>query len=184
MSDDFTQKLSNWYDGDQDALKDIVPVVMEELKRQARRYMQREKQDHTLQATSLVNEAFIRLVDVNVSWQNRAHFFAIAAKMMRRILVDHARQKDSFKRGGQYMHTSLDGHVIADPAGITHLVFIDDLLQEFESFDERAASYFEQHFFAGMTVKEIAEVGGISESTVARELSLAKSWLTSRLKNY
>jgi RNA polymerase sigma-70 factor (ECF subfamily) len=182
MTENITQKLSDWTNGDSASLAEIEQVVMNELKRQARHYMNREASDHTLQATALVNEAFIRLVDVNVSWQNRAHFFAVAAKLMRRILVDHARQKKSLKRGGRAHHTSMDDALVINNDNVENLVMIDRLLKEFADFDDRAVKLFELHFFAGMAVDEIAEVEGVSESTVARELRLAKAWLTKRLQ--
>jgi len=182
MTDNFTQKLSNWCEGDSSALGEIEQVIMGELKRQANNYMRRESAAHTLQATALVNEVFIRLVDVKVSWQDRSHFFAISARLMRRILVDHARQKKSQKRGGGLHHTSIDSEMIITSDSVEDLVIIDDVLKEFEGFDKDAVRLFELHFFAGMTVTEIALVEKVSESTVARELRLAKAWLTKHLQ--
>jgi len=182
MTDNFTQKLSDWSGGNQNALAEIEQVVMDELKRQANNYMRRESVAHTLQATALVNEAFIRLVNVKISWQDRAHFFAISARLMRRILVDHARQKKSQKRGGGLHHTSIDSDLIVCYDSVEDLVVIDDILKEFETFDKNAVRLFELHFFAGMKVAEIAEVENVSESTVSRELRLAKAWLTKHLQ--
>jgi len=183
MEDNFTQYLSDWRKGSNAALEEILPIVMSELKRQAKSYMSRESGGHTLQATALVNEAFLRLVDVKISWQDRAHFFAVAANLMRRILVDHARHKKTLKAGGAFQHTSLDNAYVINSDSVEDLVIIDNLLVELEDVDVRSAKIFELHFFAGMTVSEISLVEKVSESTIARELRFVKTWLSNKLEN-
>lgn len=160
-----------------------MPVVYDELRRLAHGYMQNERSDHTLQATALVHEAYIQLVDwKNVSWQNRAHFFAAAAQMMRKILVDHAREKNALKRGGGLRTIALDEAVSFPNRTEVDLLSIDDALVELNSFDPQQAKIVELRFFGGLTIEETAHALGISESTVKRDWLIAKAWLFKRMK--
>jgi len=159
-----------------------MPLVYQELRRMARRYMQREQQGNTLQATALVNEAFLRLVDVSgVSWQDRAHFFAISAQIMRRILVDAARARGSRKRGGEVARVDLNESVDALPELDRRLVDLDEALESLTQFDARKARVVELRFFVGLSVKEIAEVLKISAKSVKRDWKLARAWLMREL---
>lgn len=179
---DITLLLRQWNGGDQGALEQLIPVVYSELRSLAARYLRRERPDHTLQPTALVHEAFMRLVDQSrVVWQNRAHFFGIASQMMRRILVDHARQRRSAKRDpGTYRIASMPGVEAAtdrDP----ELLAVDEALTRLESLDGRQARIVELRFFGGLTVEETAEVVGISTATVKREWRTARAWLRREL---
>jgi len=159
-----------------------MPLVYQELRRMARRYMQREQQGNTLQATALVNEAFLRLVDVSgVSWQDRAHFFAISAQIMRRILVDAARARGSRKRGGEVARVDLNESVDALPELDRRLVDLDEALESLTQFDAPKARVVELRFFVGLSVKEIAEVLKISAKSVKRDWKLARAWLMREL---
>jgi RNA polymerase sigma factor (TIGR02999 family) len=173
-----TQLLIGWGQGDKDALDRLVPIVYEELRRQAARYLRRERVGHTLQTTALIHEAYLRLVDQkNVHWQNRAHFFGIAAQLMRRILVDHARTKKRAKRGGSDVRVSL-GDVQAVVKGKDlDVVALDEALDRLSEIDEQQSKIVELRFFSGLTVEETAEVLGISTATVKRDWSMAKAWL-------
>jgi RNA polymerase sigma factor (TIGR02999 family) len=176
--EEVTRLLRAWGGGDQAALEKLTPLVYTELRRMARRYMQQEKPGNTLQATALVNEAFLRLVDiVGVRWQDRAHFFAISAQMMRRILVDAARARGSGKRGGGAerlnLNESIDG--LSGPDG--RLMDLDDALEALAQFDVRKAKVVELRFFGGLSVEETAEVLKISVDTVMRDWKLARAWL-------
>jgi RNA polymerase sigma factor (TIGR02999 family) len=175
---EITQLLVAWNNGDTLALERLTPLVHAELHRLARRYMAGERPGHVLQATALVNEAYMRLIDwKNVQWQNRAHFFGLAAQIMRRILVDFARAQRREKRGGDALRVSL-----SEAAGIAHergpdLVALDDALRSLEKLDPRQARVVELCFFAGMSYKEAAESLNISVGTVRRDLNLAQAWL-------
>jgi RNA polymerase sigma factor (TIGR02999 family) len=173
-----TQLLIGWGKGDKEALDQLVPIVYEELRRQAARYLRRERVGHTLQTTALIHEAYLRLVDQkNVHWQNRAHFFGIAAQLMRRILVDHARTKKRAKRGGSDVRVSL-GDVQAVVKGKDlDVVALDEALDRLSEIDEQQSKIVELRFFSGLTVEETAEVLGISTATVKRDWSMAKAWL-------
>ncbi len=174
-----TQLLVEWSHGDQDALERLTPLVYGELRRLARRHLSRERSDHTLQSTALVHEAYLRLVDQrNVQWQNRAHFFGVAAQLIRRILIDHARAKQAGKRGAGACLLSLD-EAIDSPAGGRSLdiVALDDALEQLAKIDPRQSRIVELRFFAGLTVQETAEVLSISTPTVNREWNTAKAWL-------
>lgn len=183
-SAEITVFLKAWRDGDDAALDRLTPVVYNELRRLARRYMRRERLGNTLQTTALVNEAFLRLVDVhNVDWRDRAHFFAVSAQIMRRILVDSARARGSEKRGGHAQRVdhsqefNLD-EIAATPHGRDRqLVAIDDALQELAKMDPRKARVIELRFFGGLSVDETAEVLKISPQSVMRDWKLAKAWL-------
>jgi RNA polymerase sigma factor (TIGR02999 family) len=174
-----TQLLVDWSHGDQNALERLTPLVYGELRRLARRHLSRERSDHTLQSTALVHEAYLRLVDQrSVQWQNRAHFFGVAAQLIRRILIDHARARQAGKRGAGACLLSLD-EAIDSPAGNRALdvVALDDALEQLAKIDPRQSRIVELRFFAGLTVQETAEVLNISTPTVNREWNAAKAWL-------
>jgi RNA polymerase sigma factor (TIGR02999 family) len=174
---DVSTLLRAWTAGDREALAKITPVVHEELHRIAQRHLRREKQGHTLQTTALVNEAYLRLVDYNrMQWQDRAHFFAVSAQLMRRILVDHAR-KHNLKRGAGVMHVSLDDVAIVGADRGPDLVALDDALKALSAIDPRKVQVVEMHFFGGLKLEEIAEVLKVAEITVRRDLRTAKAWL-------
>lgn len=171
-----TQLLHDWHGGEDKALQALLPIVQDHLHQLAANYMRRENAGHTLQATALVNEAFIRLVDANHTWQNRAHFIAIAASTMRHILVDHARAKQREKRGGDAMQVTLHETSIGS-TGETEILDLEEVLTRLGEFDKRKAQVIEMSFFGGLTYDEIAEVLQISPATVDRELRFAKAWL-------
>src|SRR5262245_20859636 len=173
-----TQLLIDWGKGDQAALDKLLPLVEEELRRLAGRNMRRESPGHTLQTSALVNEAYLRLIDQkNVQWQNRAHFFAIAAQLMRRILIDHARRRQYAKRGGGALKVSLDEAAAVTEARAAELLAVDEALQKVTAMDARKGRIVELRFFGGLTEEETAEVMGISTPTVQREWRAAKAWL-------
>jgi len=174
--------LQAWRGGDQEALDRLIPLVHRELHRLAHIYMTRERVDHTLQTTALVNEAYLRLVDANtVDWQDRAHFFAIAANLMRRILVDFARSRGYRKRGGDRKEVSLDEALLVSPDADPDLVKIDDALQALAEFDPRKAKVVELRFFGGLDLDETAEVLKVSRDTVKRDWRLARVWMYSEM---
>jgi|SRR5947209_4381578 len=173
-----TQLLLRWNNGDDAALERLMPLVYEELRRLAKRYMVRERLNHTLQTTALVNEAYLRLIDAkHVRWQNRAHFFAISAQLMRRILVDFARSRNYQKRGGELRQVSFDDGLIVLDTPDRDLVALDEALRELTAVDERKGRVVELRFFGGMSVEETAEVLGVSPDTVMRDWKFAKVWL-------
>ena len=173
-----TQLLIGWSKGDKEALDKLLPLVYNELHRQAAAYLRRERAGHTLQTTALIHEAYVRLVDQkNVHWQNRAHFFGIAAQLMRRILVDHARTKKRVKRGGSDIRVSLSEVTIKASARDLDIVALDEALERLALIDEQQSRIVELRFFSGLTVEETAEVLGISPATVKRDWSMAKAWL-------
>ena len=177
-----TDLLVEWSKGDQAALDQLLPLVYGELRRLARSYLRRERPDHTLQATALVHEAFLRLVDQHsVSWQNRAHFFGIASQMMRRILVNHALARRAAKRGGFAEKLSIDEAMGLEDRREVDLIELDDALKELETLDPRQTRIVELRFFGGLSVEETAEVLDLSPATVKREWSTAKLWLRRRL---
>jgi RNA polymerase sigma factor (TIGR02999 family) len=180
---DVTQWLSAWRNGNQEALAHLLPLVYDELRRLAQRYLQRERPDHTLQATALVHEAYLRLVDQRqAQWQNRAHFFGLAAQMMRRILVDHARRQHAAKRGGAEPKLSLDEAVWVSAAPAPDLTALDDALTRLAGLDPQHSRLVELRFFGGLTIEETAEVLGVSPATVKRDWSMAKAWLYRELR--
>jgi RNA polymerase sigma factor (TIGR02999 family) len=183
MNDDklVTQLLFDWRAGNQQALEELMPMVYDTLRQLAGRYMRNEKQNHTLQATAIVNEAYMKLADVDVPWADRAHFIAIAAKAMRRILVDHARQKNRQKRGGDVSMVTLYDSRIQGMDDNIDVIELEEALEKLAVFDERKAKAIELLFFGGLTYDEIAEVLGVSAATVDRELRFAKAWLYSNL---
>ena len=172
-----TQLLVKLSHGDRSALDDLLPLVYDELRRLADRYLRRERSDHTLQATALVNEAYLRLVDQNVPWQNRAHFFGVAAEMMRRILVDHARSHQAQKRGSGGVKLSLDEAINMSDERATDLIALDDALTALAEFDQQKSRIVELRFFAGLSIEETARVLGIGTATVIRQWKMAKAWL-------
>ena len=177
-----TRLLKEWSDGRQDALDVLLPPIYAELRRLASSYLRRERSDHTLQATALVHEAFIRLVDQRaVRWQNRAHFFGIAAQAMRRILVDHARAHAAEKRGSGERAVSLDEAVVMVGAPDVDLLALDEVLTRLAAIDPQQSRVVELRFFGGLTMEETAEVMDISPATVGREWTLAKAWLYAEL---
>jgi RNA polymerase sigma-70 factor (ECF subfamily) len=169
--------------GNEQALHDLLPLVYGEMRRQAARYLRRERADHTLQPTALVHEAYMRLVDQRqVRWQNRAHFFGIAAQAMRRILVDHARARERVKRGGPQQKISLTSANLAAEERSVDLIALDEALERLAKLDERQSKVVELRFFGGLTVEETAEVLDISPATVKREWTMAKAWLHAELQ--
>jgi RNA polymerase sigma factor (TIGR02999 family) len=178
-----TQLLLAWRGGDESALEKLTPIVYEELHRIARRCMAGERGEHSLQATALVNEAYLRLVDTRrVRWQGRSHFYAIAARLMRRILVDHARSRDARKRGGDARRVSLDETALVSPEPEVDLVDLDAALRKLAAQDPRKERVVELRFFAGLDVQETAEVLEVSPDTVMRDWRLARAWLARELE--
>lgn len=178
-----TGLLRKWQDGDESALSQLLPLVHDTLHRLAHRYVNRERQGHTLQTTALVNEAFLRLVgQQDVDWENRAHFFAVSAQVMRHILVDYARQRASGKRGGGLRHVTLDGEAIVSAGRSAELIALDDALEALEKIHPRGSRIVELRYFGGMNNKEAAEVLRVSETTVERDWRLAKAWLYRELQ--
>jgi len=174
---DVTQLLQEWQEGDPDASAKLMPLVYDELRRLARDYLRRERADHTLQATALVHEAYLRLVDdTRVDWKNRAQFYGIAARVMRRILVEHARAHNAVKRGGLEQKLSLD-EARDVSTGPVELVALDNALQDFAQTYPRKSEVVELKFFGGLDAREISEVLQVSEKTVLRDWNFAKLWL-------
>jgi RNA polymerase sigma factor (TIGR02999 family) len=173
-----TQLLVNWSNGDQAARDRLMPLVYDELHRLAHQYMKRESPGHTLQTSALVNEAFVKLVDqTNVRWQNRSHFFGIAAQLMRRILVDHARSRQTAKRGGGARPVSFDDALLVSDERSAEVVAVHEALERLAVFDSRKAQIVELRFFGGLSIDETAKVLGVSPGTVMRDWTLAKAWL-------
>ena len=180
---EITRLLIDWRRGDQAALEQLIPLVHGELRRLARRHMAHERVGHTLQATALVNEAFVRLIDVRqVRWQDRAHFFAMSSRLMRRILVDFARSKRYQKRGGGAQKVSFDEALLVAREAGQDLVALDDALTALAAFDGRKAQVVEMRFFGGLSVEETAEALKVSVDTVMRDWKLAKAWLLRELR--
>jgi RNA polymerase sigma-70 factor (ECF subfamily) len=178
-SPDVTQLLLAWSEGDEGALDRLVPIVYRELRKLAKRYIDQESPGHTLQATALVNEAYMRLADINrMQWQNRAHFFAISAQMMRHILVDHARRRNQLKRGNGAVRVELDeAHPVFQGQSGVDLVAVDEALSALTAVNERHGQVVELRFFGGLSVEETAEVLKVSTDTVSRDWKAAKAWL-------
>jgi len=176
-SNDVTRLLVDWGNGSQEALDDLLPLVYEELHRLAGRYMRREGHDHTLQTSALINEAYLRLVDQkSIRWQNRAHFFGVAARLMRQILVDHARSRSRAKRGGGVRMVSLAGQSVIEKE-IEELIALDNALKDLAEMDPRKSQIVEMKFFGGLTTEEVAAVLKVTTRTVEREWRKAKAWL-------
>jgi RNA polymerase sigma factor (TIGR02999 family) len=175
---DVTRLLQSWQAGDRQALDRLIPLVYEELRLIAGRYLRREKPGATLQSTALVHEAYMRLVDqTRTDWQSRAHFFGVAATVIRNILVDHARARQTAKRGGPMPPLSLDEALAVPQQRDLELIAVDDALLSLSRFDPQQGRIVELRFFAGLSIEETAEVLGISESTVKRDWALAKAWI-------
>lgn len=178
-----TQLLRAWGNGDEGALEKLTPLIYDELHRTARRHMARRSHGHTLQATALVNEVYLHLVNIReANWQNRAHFFAICAKLMRRILIDSARRRQYLKRGGGAPHVELEESVVVSNEAPVGLLALDDALQALATLDPRKVKVVELRYFGGLSVKESAEVLKVSEETVLRDWKLAKMWLLNELR--
>jgi RNA polymerase sigma-70 factor, ECF subfamily len=179
---DITQLLRRVSATGGEGLDELLDVVYGELRRQAARYLRRERRNHTLQPTALVNEAFMKLVDQrNVQWQNRAHFFGVAAQAMRRIVIDHARARRRVKRGGVQQAVTLDEAMIAAESHSIDVLALDEALNRLAAFDERQAKIVELRYFAGLSVEETADVTGLSPATIKREWSMARAWLHAEL---
>ena len=173
-----TQILNDWSGGDANAPERLMPFVYDELRRLARSFLVKERDDHTLQPTALVHEAYVRLVDqTRVNWQNRAHFYGIASSMMRRVLIDHARAHAADKRGGAAVHFSLDDVQVPLEQRAADFVALDEALERLSQFDERKCKVVEMRFFGGLSDEEIAEALGVSTRTVLRDWKTARLWL-------
>ena len=176
--EEVSQLLRDWSNGNQAALDKVMPVVYQELRRLAHHYMRKERAGHTLQTTALVNEAYLRLADYKrMRWQSRAHFFAVAAQVMRRILVEQARSKNFAKRGGGAEKISLDETAIVSAGRSAEVIAVDEALSDLESWDPRKGRIVELRFFGGLSIEETAEVLKVSPTTVQREWRSAKAWL-------
>ena len=184
-SHDVTQLLLKWSSGNQDALSELLPLVYRELQKIAHRYLSRERRSNTLQTTALVHEAYLKLIDQTcVQWQNRAHFFGIAAQAMRRILVDNARQRLADKRGAGAEKVSIDeGLIDISDERAGNLIDLDDALQNLAKIDEQKSQLVELRYFGGLSIEETAEVLGVSVATVNRQWRLAKAWLYNEIKH-
>ena len=180
--DNVTLLLRKWSEGDESALEQLTPLVYDELHRLAHQHMRRESAGHILQTSALINEAYVRLVDqAQTPWQNRAHFFGIAARLMRQILVDEARKRNSAKRGGTMVQVPLDdvGILAQEQAG--NVIALDDALKHLEAIDERQSSIVELRFFGGLSIEETADILKVSPGTVMREWTFARAWLRSQM---
>ncbi|NNF58542.1 MAG: sigma-70 family RNA polymerase sigma factor [Rhodothermaceae bacterium] len=177
-----TQLLHQWQQGDEAALDALVPLVYDELRRQAHRHMQHERDDHTLSTTALVHEAFLNLAgEVDVAWQDRTHFFAIASRVMRRVLIWYARRRNAAKRGGGRAPVSLDEAVVLSDSRVEELLALDQALAQLEAMDERLCRVVECRHFGGLSVQETAEALSISPATVKRDWQTARAWLRREL---
>lgn len=176
---EITQILHEWSEGKREALDKLMPLVYDELHRQAARYLRRERTNHTLQTTALINEAYLKLIDQKqIVWESRTHFFALAANAMRQILVDYARKKYSQKRGGEMEKLQLDESLtVAADEKTVDLIALDEVLTRLEEIDEQQAKVVELRYFSGLSLEETAEALHISRSTAAREWSMARAWL-------
>ncbi len=182
MQKEVTILLGKINEGDSSAPEKLLPLVYDELRKLASGYLKNERPDHTLQATALVHEAYLRLVDwEKVSWQNRAHFFAVSAQVMRHILVDHARKKKAEIHGGNLQKLALDEAISFSKSREVDLVDLDDALKDLEKLDERQSKIVELRFFAGLSIEETAHALGVSSMTVSRDWNFAKAWLYRRL---
>jgi RNA polymerase sigma factor (TIGR02999 family) len=175
---DVTKLLGDWSRGDHSALDQLTPLVYRDLRQRAKNYLRRERPDHTLQPTALIHEAYLRLVDESLpEWNSRAHFFAVASRVMRQILVDHARRHDAGKRGGGAANMSLDEAIVPAQSKNSDLMALDEALAKLEAFDERKCRIVEMRYFGGCTVEETAQALGVAGITVMREMRLAEAWL-------
>jgi RNA polymerase sigma-70 factor, ECF subfamily len=184
-SEEVTDLLNDWVNGDQEALNRLMPLVYDELHRLASRYLRYERVGHTLQTTALVHEAYLKLVDQKkANWNNRVQFFAAAAKVMRHVLVDYARSRKAAKRGGNYCRLSLDEAAISSQAKDADLLVLNEALDKLAAIDPQQSRVVELRVFGGLTVEDTAEALGISARTVKREWSMAKAWLHQQIKNH
>ncbi|HQR35264.1 MAG TPA: sigma-70 family RNA polymerase sigma factor [Blastocatellia bacterium] len=182
-SPDVTQLLRNWQGGDQAARDQLLGIVYDELRRQAARYLRRERPDHTLQPTALVHEAYLQLIDQSrVSWENRAHFFGAAARLMRRVLVDHARAHQAEKRGSGEEKLALDEAIAVPESKDLNILALNDALEELARLDEQQSRIVELRYFGGLSIEETATITGVSPATVKREWAMAKVWLHNQIK--
>lgn len=178
-----TELLAAWTEGDENSLERLMPLVEQELKRIARNYMRRENANHTLQTTALINEAYLKLVDqTRISWKNRSQFFGIAAQIMRRILINHARDRVANKRGGGASHVNLDDVSVLSKEKSNELIALDEALERLEKFDKLKSRIIELRYFSGLTLQETAEVLKIAEPTVSLHWRLARSWLRTEIR--
>jgi RNA polymerase sigma factor (TIGR02999 family) len=183
-SERVSKLLLNWGQGDQGAREALIPLVYDELRRLARRYLRRERPDHTLQSAALVNEAYLRLIrQEHPQWQNRAHFFGVAAQLMRHILVDHARNRAAAKRGAGAPRLTLDPDVALPQARDVDLVALDDALNQLAALDPQQSRLVELRFFGGLSIEETSVVLGVSPATVKREWATARAWLQREMRN-
>lgn len=177
-STELTQYLKDWRDGDKTAFDQILPLVYDELRKIARYYRQKERRDHTLQTSDIINEAYLKLISQNTNdWQDREHFFAVASKVMRNLLVDHARKRNFQKRGGNFEKIDIENVAIFAPNPDEKIIALDEALKVLAKLDERKSTIVELRYFGGLSALETAEVLGISEITVKREWLKAKAWL-------
>lgn len=177
-----TQLLGDWSGGDERALEKLIPLVQPELHRLAHSYMRRERTGHTLQTTALLNEAYLQLTDkTQPSWQNRTHFMAVAAQLMRRIMVDHARARHALKRGAGAIRVTLDEAALVTEARAEELLALDEALEKLAAFDRRRCEIVEMRYFGGLTVEEIADILKVHPNTVMRDWKAAKAWLYAEL---
>jgi RNA polymerase sigma factor (TIGR02999 family) len=184
MPDQITDLLLEWNAGSAEALEKLLPMVERELRRIAANRMRRESPGHTLQTTALVNEAYLKLIDQrDVRWQNRAHFFALASQLMRRILLDYARSHRRLKRGGEAVHVNLEGVAVIAPEKSEELIALDEALDRLAQLDPKKSRIVEMRFFGGLTIDEVAEVLGIASVTVMLHWRLAKAWLGREVRN-
>jgi RNA polymerase sigma factor (TIGR02999 family) len=180
-SDTIVQLLEEWRAGDEDAYARLIPVVYDELRRLARAQLRHEQAGHSLQPTALVHEAYLRLVKADVDWRNRTHFLSVSARVMRRILVEHARARRADKRGGDAVHVTLTGPIQAPDVKPIDVLALDEAMERLREFDERQAQIVELSYFGGLTYPEIGELVGISEASVDRDLRHARAWLRREL---
>jgi RNA polymerase sigma factor (TIGR02999 family) len=181
---DLTDLLIEWRQGDKAALDKLTPLVYDELRRIAHRYVQRERNGHTLQTTALVNEAYLRLAGMRkIAWQNRLHFFAVTAQVMHHVLIDHARRRRYAKRGGEPQQVSLEHAELMSPQRAAELVTLDEALEELAQLDPRKSQVVELRYFGGFSLEETAEVLGVSTMTVRRDWRAAKAWLYKQVMN-
>lgn len=182
-ADNVTQLLISLSNGDRAVVDLLLPVIYDELRKLASSYLRRERPDHTLQPTALVHEAYIRLVDqTRVNWQNRAHFFGVAAQIMRRLLVDHARKHNAEKRGHDFQKLSLDENIDRAVERSSELIALDDALKSLAEFDEQKAKMVELRYFGGLSIEETADVLGVTPTTIKRHWRFAKAWLYSEMQ--
>jgi RNA polymerase sigma factor (TIGR02999 family) len=182
QADDITGMLVRWREGDRSALDRLLPLIRTEMRRLARRHLGRERKDHTMQPSSLVQEAYLRLLpNADGGWQNRAHFFAVASHVMRHVLVDYARERRRAKRGGGAVHIPMDAAVTLSPDQVDEIVAVDLALQRLAKADERKSRVLEMRFFGGLSVEETAEALGVAPNTVIRDWNFARAWLRREL---